>query len=659
MEEKNTKTARKVYIIYLLYLIAGVVLLLRLIQIQLTYEPHPKLNKYFHPKIRKEILNPDRGAILSHDGRLLAMSLPFYQVYMDCTVMKGSYAEDKKNGAQKEALWMSKADTLSRELAALYGDHSAKWYYELIKNGRENGRQYVKIGHIIDYDTRKKVKSFHLFNEPSNKGGYIEEVIDTRQYPYGSLARRTIGYVKNNRESNNIGLEGKFDYWLHGTDGYFWTKITDGNKKIQDFDSTSRAPMRGYDLRTTINIDIQDIADKAMRNSMNLNPNIYGGCMVIMEVETGAIRAMVNLLRDDKTGHLGESINFAVTKAGEPGSVFKSTTLMSLLEDGFVTIDQEIPNNGGQVPGYEKRFGVDRYITNYERRSGKKTIPIRHALEISSNYAFRYLALKYYGSEPKKMIEKLYRYKLGDEPMVFDIGGLAAPVLPNPENKKYWSDTDLPSVAIGYTVKETPLHILTFYNAIANGGRMMKPYLVESIERGVTVEKQFYPSVLNGSICSRRVADTLRSALRGVVANPKGTGHNVFFDAKLPVAGKTGTAQMVVEKKFAPGGKPVREVNGKRQYQATFVGFFPYDKPKYSIISTMYTVPVAVSNAVYGGNNPARAIREVVDRLYAMDPTFRSEVRKTGHIPTLEDIKQADTLAITEHIDENYRGNTE
>lgn len=637
------KTARKVYIIYLLYIFAGLLLMFRLVQIQLTYEPDPSIAGYFHPRNDKIKLNPDRGSILSHDGRLLAMSIPMYQVYMDCTVLKRVHEKDEKEGKAKEALWMRKADTLAAGLAEIYKDKTKAQYFQLIKKNRESGKgTYVKIGSVIDYETLLKVRSLPLLREDPNRGGFIKEVIDTRQYPYGSLARRAIGYVRNNTENNHIGIEGKFDYWLHGTDGYQWMKVTDGRKKIQNFDSTWVAAVSGYNLRTTLDIDIQDIADKAMRSSMGLNPNIYGGCMIVMEVETGAIKAMVNLLRDDN-GHLGENYNFAVSKAGEPGSVFKVTTLMSLLEDGYVTIDQEIPTNNGMVPGYEKRFGTDRYITNYMNRTGKNTIPIRHALELSSNYAFRYLALEHYGSDPKKMIEKLYRYKLGDEPMAFDIGGLASPLLPNPENKRRWSGTDLPSVAIGYTVKETPLHILTFYNAIANGGRMMKPYLVESIERGVDVYKQFHPTVLSGSICSRKVADTLRSALRGVVANPRGTGHGKLFDAKLPIAGKTGTAQMVIEKKYSHGGKPSREVDGKRQYQATFVGFFPYDKPRYSAIVTMYTSPVYVSEAVYGGNNPALAFKEVVNRIYATDPAFSEKLKKTGQIPqpTKEEIEKA------------------
>lgn len=644
--EKNINTARKVYIIYLLYIFAGIVLMARLVQIQLTYSPRPEIAGEFHPNISKDKLTPERGSILSHDGRLLAMSIPMYQVRMDCTVMKEAHARDSVNGAEREALWLRKADTLSAGLARIYGDKSAARYLKDIKDGRKNGSKYLKIGYLIDHKTLKEVRSLPLFNEDPNHGGFLKEDIDTRKYPYGSLARRAIGYVRNNSENNHIGLEGKFDYYLHGTDGYQWMKVTDNRKKIQDYDSTSVSAISGYNLRTTLDIDIQDIADKALREGMADNPDIYGGCMVIMDVKTGAIRAMVNLRRDSH-GRLSESINFAVGKAGEPGSVFKATTLMSLLEDGFVTLDTEIPTNGGKVMGYEARFGTDSYITNYEKRSGKKTITVRHCLELSSNYAFRQLAETYYGNEPKKLIEKLYRYKLGDEPMDFDINGLASPVLPNPENKRYWSKTDLHSASIGYTVKETPLHILTFYNAIANGGKMMKPYLVESIERGVDVYRQFYPTELSGSICSAAVADSLRSGLRCVVTAPRGTGHKELFGAYLPIAGKTGTAQMVIESEYSSGGKPTRETaDGRRQYQATFVGFFPSDKPKYSAIVTMYTSPVIVKNAVYGGNNPARVFRTVADKIYLSDPSFGDRLHRSGSVPEISDSERKELLKL-------------
>ena len=642
--EDSKRIGRMLYLIYLLYVVAGIILVIRIIDIQVRYEPPKEIAGLFKPKNTKQTLYPERGAILAQDGRLLAMSLPMYRISMDCSVRKAEFEElmaskdpaKVKKGEEGEKLWKEKAKKLADGLAALYKNKSAKTYYDEIINGRKNNQTYYKIGGLVDHNFLQELKKLPLFNEDPYKGGLKVEIVDTRMYPYGSLARRTIGYVKNNQDkTSHIGLEGKFDFYLHGKDGRKWMKDTDLHGKIQNYDSTYVAAENGLDLHTTLDIDIQDIADKAMRNSMNLNPKIYGGCMVVMEVETGAIRAMVNLLRDSSANSLSESYNMAVTKAGEPGSVFKVTTLMSLLEDGYVKIDDEIPTNKGIVPGYAT-FGSDHYITNYMARSKRDSITVRHCLEISSNYAFRYLALKHYGKTPKVMLDKLYRYNLGNSPMEFDLDGLAAPTLPNPDNKNTWSLTDLPSVAIGYSVKETPLHILTFYNAIANGGKMMKPYLVESLDRGREVVEKRGPMVLNASICSRKTADTLRSALAGVVSNPRGTGHSKLFGAKVPIAGKTGTAQMVIEPKYLKGKKiAVRELDGKRQYQATFVGFFPADKPKYSAIVTMYTQPLYVSEAVYGGNNPALAFRELVDKLYAFDSDRGEVLEKSGEKPQM------------------------
>lgn len=630
--------------IYLGYLLAGVILIVRIIDIQLRYEPDPTIASLFKPRSFRQTLYPERGSILARDGRLMAMSLPMYRVFMDCTVRKAEFEDMKASsnpkrkakGVENEQKWLEKVDGLAKGLAKLYKDKTAEQYKNEILSGRKNNKRHLRIGGLVDHEFLLELKQLPLFNEDPNKGGMIVESEETRQYPYGSLARRTIGYVKNNQETNShIGLEGKFDFYLHGKDGHKWLKDTDLHGKIQNYDSTWVAAENGLDLRTTLDIDIQDIADNAMRNSMNLNDNIYGGCMIVMDVETGGIRAMVNLLRGDD-GSLTETYNMAVTRAGEPGSVFKVTTVMSLLEDGYIKIDDEIPTNRGIVPGYGM-FGSDHYITNYMARTKRDSITIRHCLEISSNYAFRYLALKYYGKTPKQMLDKLYRYKLGDEPMEFDLDGLATPLLPNPDNKQTWSLTDLPSVAIGYTVKETPLHILMFYNAIANGGKMMKPYLVESLDRGPDIVKKLGPTVLSASVCSRRTADTLRSALAGVVSNPKGTGHSKLYGAKVPIAGKTGTAQMVIEPKYLNGKKiAVRELDGKRQYQATFVGFFPADKPKYSAIVTMYTVPVYVSQAVYGGNNPALAFRELVDNIYAFDPDGGEILEASGKTPKME-----------------------
>ncbi|EJW97567.1 penicillin-binding protein 2, partial [gut metagenome] len=265
-----------------------------------------------------------------------------------------------------------------------------------------------------------------------NIGGLIEEKYDTRQYPYGALARRTIGYVKDNSKSNGnnmIGLEGKYNYILHGNEGSEWKRITVGKKWIPDFDSTIVKAKNGMDLLTTIDINMQDIADKIFRKNLADESDIEGGCVIILDVKTGAIRTMVNL-RKNKDGGYNESYNYAIGRAGDPGSVFKLTTLMTLLEDGKVSLQDMVPTFGGEWVHKGVRF-KDSYLKN----KGDK-ISVKDGLKISSNHVFRYLACQNYDNDPERFIEKLYEYKLNEQ-FDFDLMGLAAPKIPKPSDKNW------------------------------------------------------------------------------------------------------------------------------------------------------------------------------------------------------------------------------
>ncbi len=609
---------------YWVFLILTAVILGRILLIQFTWKPDPTLAKYLRPHNEKVTLVPQRGMILSHDGRLLAVSTPMYQVRMDCTVMK---EENKIKKPEVEQIWLSEAEELSKGLARIYKDKTPEQYFALIKEGREKGRKYVPIGGQIDHETLQEVKALPLFRRGPNRGGIIVESLETRQYPYGALARRTIGHVRNNSSAevarNKIGIEGKFNYALHGQEGIEWMKVTDGRRYIHNYDSAYVQPTDGNDIRTTLDIDMQDIADRALRHQIEDNMKIEGGCVILMDVETGGIRAMVNLLRDSVTNQLHETYNMAVGRIGEPGSVFKTTTLMTLLEDGKVSLSTEIPTNHGYVKG----FTTDAHIYDYERENKTDKISVLHGFEISSNYVFRKLAIDAYGSSPKQMIDRLYMYKLG-EAYDFDLDGFSTPTLPSPESQ-YWSDTDLGSVAIGYSVGETPLHIITFYNAIANKGKMMKPYLVESIEKDGKVVEMRGPTVLNGSICSRATADTLAKALNAVTT--EGTGKKVK-GAKCSIAGKTGTARIVLPAKYTrKSHRPYEDEQGRKQYQATFVGFFPVEQPRYSAICVVYSR--LDREIFYGGTIPALTIREIVDNVYAIDKENGEVISELHSLP--------------------------
>lgn len=634
-KKKRDRIGVILYCFYAIVLVAGFFIIGKMVCIQLFWKPDKDVARFFLPPSTKSVIEPDRGAIIGSDGKLLAMSTPMYQLYMDCTVLKSVF-RGKSNPDSLERDWLSKAKAFSDGLAKEVGG-SAGDYYRMIVTGRKDGNRYMRLTADLDRGALLRLQKLPLMKEGRYKSGIIVNKRDSRQYPYGTLARRTIGYVKDNRNSNgnnHIGLEGKYDYALHGKEGEIWLRPTDNRERIQNYDSTYVKPEDGLNVRTTLNITLQDIVDKAMRKQMAANPKINEGCAVIMDVKTGAIRSMVNLTKDPKDSSLNEVYNMAIGFAAEPGSVFKATTLMTVIEDGFVkSLDDVIPMNNGVIPGYPQ----DTHI------KGSGEISVLRGFEISSNYVFRYLAVKNYNDNPKRFLDKLYMYKLG-QAFDFDLKGLSEPYIPSPDSKQ-WSATDLGSTAIGYSVKETPLHILTFYNAIANKGRMMKPYLVESIEKNGAVKTKKGPSVLNASICSKATADTMLRAMRAVTS--EGTAKRLK-GAKLTVAGKTGTSRQVLSKeeigKYGMSSPYVTK-DGSYHNLATFVGFFPAENPKYSAIVCMKSD--LIRGSLYGGVGPAAVMREVVDAIYVLDPEWGNAISASAKVPQMkldrEIHEQADT----------------
>lgn len=601
--EKSRRTSNGLWVVYLILLLLTCVVFARLVVIQFSAGDE----EIFSQKSTRHVLEPKRGAILSDDGSPLAISVPVYTIALDCTVMKESYArmKDREKGSRLETAWMEKARLLSVGLERILGKKSASDYYEAIRSGRASGKQYLVLCKDIDHATYTALLDLPLLNESSFRGGKIVESRTYRLLPYGTLAKRAIGYVRKAEQgvtNTHVGLEGRFDYVLHGHDGEIWYRQVDGKKKVRDYRMPYKPAEDGLDLRTTINIDIQDIADEALRTQIENDEMIEAGCCMVMEVATGAIKAMVNLRRDTTNHRLVEGYNYAIGRLGEPGSVFKTVTLMTLMEDGYVkSMSDRIPSNHGQF----MTFQADEHIKDYEREHpGEKTIPIIEGFKVSSNYMFQYLAWQAYKDNPKRYIDKLYTYKLGEK-FDFDLDGMGQPQILNPDNKG-WGLTSLPSVAFGYSTQETPLHILTFYNALANKGRMMKPYLVESIEKnGKTVEYRG-PGILNAAICSPATADTLKRGLKSVVN--EGTAKRLK-GAEVEVCGKTGTSRALID------GLGTFEDNlGRKKNQGTFVGYFPADDPQYSVIAVVYS-KLSRQNA-YGGIYPAGAVRYIVDEMF-------------------------------------------
>jgi len=636
-EKGRRRTSNMLILFHVVFLCMAVAIIGKIAYLQFIWEPDPRYVKYFQPQKDKNEIDPQRGSIIDYKGKLLAMSTPMYNVYMDCYIMKEEYAlmKDKEKGAKKEQEWISKAEQLADKLPEVLKEdgRNAAYYRDLILTGRRNKRRYVAIAKDIDHSTLLELKKLPLFCEGRNQSGMIIKEEETRQYPYDGLARRVIGYVRNNSDTNalHIGIEGEYNHHLRGKKGVEWMKVTDGKGMIQNMDSSFVAVENGLDIRTTLDINIQDIADRSLRAHMAEEEDIVGGCVVVLDVETGAIRAMVNLQKD-KRGEFREVFNMAAGRPAEPGSVFKAVTMTTLLEDRLIELEDKLPTNHGVMSDMPK-VNRDEYITSYERNNGVNQISIIDGFKISSNYVFRRLVKDHYGDNPEKFINRLHEYNFG-ESYDFELkeSGSARPRIPDPKSAG-WTIYDLVSVAIGYSVRVTPLQVATFYNAIANNGKMMKPYVVESIEDGGRIVKNFKPQILNGSICSKATADTLTRALKMVTL--EGTASRLK-NARCTVAGKTGTSRMHLTNEERAGSRdPYADINGRKKHQATFVGFFPADEPKYTAIVVVYTG--LMSNNVYGGKIPALTFKDIVDGIWAYDTEWGNVIKEKGSIPQMRE----------------------
>jgi len=630
---KTNTTSKVLHVLHTCFVLTAVAVIVSVIRTDFFWKPSEAEKSFFRPRSYKKVDIPVRGDILARDGRVLASAAPKFKIEMDCTVRKAEFANDEKKGKVREAEWRNKARALADGLEKYVGKKSAsEWYGEIISN-RDNGRASYLIADEVDNATFLKLKSLPLFNESKFEGGLIATRIEGRIYPYDALARRTIGFIRNNAESgkNNIGLESSYDKVLHGRDGERYTRVTDRREYVTNLDSNVVAAVNGQDIRTTLDIDIQNIADREMRTFLldsRVNEKITEGCCAIMEVETGAIRAMVNL-KKYPDGSVSESYNYVIGRKGEPGSVFKAVTVMSLLEDGKIkSLCDSVPTFGGKWE-YAGREFIDTEHLNAKRWPAGY-IKIEDALMISCNNVFRYLAATNYERHPEKYIEKIKDYGFMQD-YGFDLEGLAECSLPEIDRKEPWTLQNLAQIGMGYAVELTPLHLLTLYNGLASQGRLMKPYLVEDIEKNGEIIKKHGPKVLNGSMCKKSTADTLK---RGFLKVTKGYNDDVnygtawwpFRGSKCLVAGKTGTARIPITEN-ASKKDPYQTSDGRRQYQATFVGYFPADNPKYTIICVGYSKPI-IGNLY--GSECAGVARKIADAIYCLSPEWGEEVKVCG-----------------------------
>jgi cell division protein FtsI (penicillin-binding protein 3) len=524
----------------------------------------------------------NRGDILAADGRLLASSVPYYEIRMDT-----------RSTGMDNAIFNSNIDSLAYHLSKLFRDKSSTQYKNELIKARKKGERFHLIRRRVNYNQLKKLKIFPILRLGQYKGGFIVLQTNMRIQPHVSLASRTIGYTTQDEGGNAVGIEGAFDKELSGIEGVRLMQRLNGNVWMPVHDGNEVEPKDGMDVVTTIDVNIQDVAESALLRQL-VKQEAHHGTAVLMEVSTGKIRAIVNLERNDK-GQYRELYNYAIGESRAPGSTFKLASMIALLEDGFVDVDDTVNTGNGQVMYYDKK------ITD-TKRGGHGVLTVQEVLEVSSNVGISKLVTQYYTGKEEKFINRLYEMNLNNR-LGIPIHGEGKPQIIYPGDK-LWSGVTLPQMSIGYEVRLTPLQTLTLYNAIANNGRMVKPRFVEGLMYHGDWVKTINTDVLKQSICSRSTLKKVQSMLQGVVE--RGTARNLRND-NYKIAGKTGTAQIAnLESGYSD--------RSRITYQASFAGYFPADNPKYSCI----VVVNAPSRNVYYGNLVAGPVfKEIADKVYA------------------------------------------
>ncbi len=527
-------------------------------------------------------LDAERGTIYSEDGQMLSTSIPYFDVYMDF----GADGLREKNGNRfKENL-----DSLAISLATFFKDKGRSEYKKDLKRAYNIKDRYYLIKKGLSFEQYKEFRNFPLVRLGRNKSGIIAEVKSKRLNPFGMLAKRTIGLSRDNAQ--NVGLERTFDTLLKGTTGKRLVRFIAGGAPVP-VEGYEIDPENGRDVITTLDIEMQDIVESALMKMMVQSESQYGTC-IVMETRTGKIKALANLGRD-KNGSYSENLNYAL-QTTEPGSTIKLATLLAVLDHGTTKINDwvEVGSTGNGYVGVRN--------VNDAERAPKPVMTVRECFAHSSNVGMSRVAYKAFANEPDKYKSYLEKFHL-DKRTGIDLVGEGAPRLPKLKRNKEGLHAMI-TASFGYAIQVSPLHTLMLYNAVANEGKMMKPYLVNSIKNsGVTV-KQFEPTVLDEQLSKPEVIKAARLCMEAVVT--EGTAKDVFTDTPFPVAGKTGTAHVA--------GGDVKYYHGV--YQASFAGYFPADKPEYSCIVLIKTRPHAAIH--YGGQLAAPVFKEIATKLYAM-----------------------------------------
>ena len=609
MSMKN-KVNYRVISLYVFMCVIAVVVVSKILVIQRLNQEISSVNL---PKLFK--IEAPRGNIFSDDGSLLAISMPLYNVFLDLSVID-------------EQLFDDDISNLSQSLSILFKDKSAKEYEQYLRDSRSKKRnKYVKLRNKVSHNELTMLKSFPILKLGKNRGGLIAEERPNRENPFGLLARRTIGVL---RESNPIGLERAYNKTLSGTDGLQLKQRVGKSFWRNEESNLNSLPKSGNDIVTTINIDMQDVTEKALKSALRFHDADWGTA-ILMEVESGHIKAIANLKYED--GDFDEHYNHAIAEHSEPGSTFKLASILAGLEDGFYSLLDSIDTEDGTHQFYDKTM-------RDSKKGGYGKISIGDAFVQSSNVGISKVINRSYKDKPQDFIDRIYKMGLCT-PLDLELPYPNSLLIKQPGSPG-WSGVTLPWMSIGYSLRLTPLHILTFYNAIANNGVMVSPLFTTQILKDGKKVSEHSKKIINPAICSKSSIVQIMPYLIDVVE--KGTAKSIRT-RKYKIAGKTGTTLLAYGEKSEDNIK---------QYQTSFVGFFPAENPKYSC---MVVVNNPKENGFYGGNVSAPVFKEISDKVFAADISIHNSIliaEQTMDTPNLSQGKTEDMSKLLDNLSLEY-----
>lgn len=584
--DKKKDILWRIYLVYFIICLFGVAIISKVLIIQFV-EGEEWRAKAESLSTRFFDIEAVRGNIYDANGSMLATSLPYYEVGMDVNTE-----------AITKEIFRDNVDSLAWCLSNLFKDRSRKEYLRLLKKARKEHDRWIVLQRNVSYTDLQKMKRFPILRKGKNRGGFVYLQTNKRERPFQFLAARTIGKLNENGTGKSYGLELAYNSYLEGVYGHRLMQKIAGNVWRPINDDNEVDPEDGADIVSTIDINVQDVAENSLMNCLKQHGADHG-CLVLMEIKTGEVKAIANLTRNNKdTASYLENLNYAVGVATVPGSTFKLPSLVAAMEDFNLRLDEQVDIGNGTC-----------FYSNIPVRDShhpkKEKLSVQEVFEESSNVGVTKIITRYYAKDPQKYIDRLYKMNL-NAPLGVSLPGEAQPYIKDTKDKS-WSKISLPWISYGYESRITPLQILSFYSAIANDGKMMRPMFIKEIKKRGKIIKTFSPEVINPSICSKATVAKAKKMMEGVVLN--GTAKNLKA-SDYQIAGKTGTAQMGL-------------VKGKMTYQASFVGYFPADNPKYSCI---VVISAPTGDSYYGGAVAGPVFKDVADKVYSTSLEIHKEI---------------------------------